>query len=49
MAAATLVQVMEFFDFAKSETAKFRGEWGNLTPEDQKQIKEGIGDGSLTY
>lgn len=29
--------------------ARFRKEWGELSTEDQQQIKAGIGDGSFNY
>ncbi len=49
MADATLVDVMHFFGFEKSEIGKFRREWNELSDEEKAQFKKGIGDGSLTY
>lgn len=52
MPEATLKQIREFFGMT---TAQFRAEWvrkeedGGLTALDREQIKQGIGDGSLTY
>lgn len=46
MAAATLKEIMAFFGMAPSEMTK---EWKSLTDKDKEQIKNGIGDGSLTY
>jgi hypothetical protein len=47
MADATLKQVIEFFGI--NPLSQFSKEWKELTPEDQAQIKAGIGDGTLTY
>jgi hypothetical protein len=46
---ATLKAVTEFFR-REGETLKgFTEEWKQLTDEDKEQIKEGIGNGTLTY
>lgn len=46
--AATVKEVKDFFGMTLAEMKK---EWinGNLTPEDKRQIMEGIGDGTLSY
>ena len=43
---ATIKQVMEFFDMP---IRVFGAEWKLLSKESQTEIKQGIGDGSLTY
>lgn len=42
----TVVDVMRYFGM---QTATFKREWGNLTDRDKADLKQGIGDGSLTY
>lgn len=54
MAAANTKEVKEFFEMGMAE---FKDEWigkdkpdhQKLTPEDKRQIAEGIGNGTLTY
>jgi hypothetical protein len=43
---ATVVDVMRFFGM---QTATFKKQWGELTDKDKADLKQGIGDGSLTY
>jgi hypothetical protein len=45
---ATPKQVMDYFGGYKGAAA-FMADWKQLTPEDQAHLKQGIGDGSLTY
>jgi len=46
---ATLKRVTEYFR-RDGETLKgFTEEWKQLTEEDKQQIKQGLGDGTLTY
>lgn len=47
MAAATMVEVMRFFDYKNA--AQFRKDWAELHGDDKEQLKNGIGDGTLTY
>lgn len=44
--AASIADVSKFFG---GNLAAFRKEWSALTPADKAQIRNGIGDGSLTY
>jgi hypothetical protein len=44
---ATLLQVKNFFDI--NPTSQFTKEWKEVSPESAEQIRNGIGDGSLTY
>jgi hypothetical protein len=46
MPDATLQQIMEFFGMPPRV---FRTEWADLTDTDKAQLREGIGNGSLTY
>jgi hypothetical protein len=48
MAEATLKDVAAFFEMP---VGAFRDEWvkGGLTEQDKNEIKEGIGNGTLTY
>ncbi|HEY1645716.1 MAG TPA: hypothetical protein VGF75_05075 [Candidatus Saccharimonadales bacterium] len=43
---ASLVDTMKFFDMSSAE---YRTEWAELTDQDKAEIREGIGNGSLTY
>jgi hypothetical protein len=48
-AEATLKQVTEYFR-REGETLKgFTEEWKQLTDTDKAQIKQGLGNGSLSY
>lgn len=47
MAEATLIQVKSYFEIESA--AEFSKEWKQLTDKDKEQLKQGIGDGSLTY
>jgi len=55
MTAANLAEVHKFFaqkvdpNSPDYSLAKFRSEWSHLTVEDKAQIRDGIGDGTLTY
>jgi len=42
----TLKEIMAFFEMP---TARFAKEWKGLSQDDKVQIKEGLGNGSLTY
>lgn len=44
---ATLNDVRKFFNI--ESVAKFSAMWKNLTDKDKAELKEGIGNGSLTY
>jgi len=46
MADATIKQVTDFFGM---KLAEFRDEWQQLSDDERQQIRQGIGDGSLTY
>jgi hypothetical protein len=41
-----MVDVMKYFGMRPAE---FRPEWNALSDEDKTQLKNGIGDGTLTY
>lgn len=47
MAESTLTAIIRYFGYPTP--AEFRKEWMELTKEDQMQIREGIGNGSMTY
>lgn len=53
MSEATLKMVREFFhtDARPMALADFRKEWtqGGLTEDDKREIREGIGNGTLNY
>jgi hypothetical protein len=57
MAAATIMDVMKFMGKrdANAETGEpggikgFQNEWKALSDEDKEQLKQGVGDGTLTY
>lgn len=44
---ASIVQVKDFFGY--DNIGEFRKQWNELTEQDKAQIREGIGNGSLTY
>jgi hypothetical protein len=44
---ATMTEVKNYFGY--TSTASFAADWRKLTDEDKEQLKNGIGDGSLTY
>lgn len=44
---ATLTETMKFFGFANM--AEFRKEWAEVTTADKKVLRDGIGNGTLTY
>ncbi len=46
MADANLKEIMAYFGMTGSQMTK---EWKLLSDEDKKEIKEGLGNGSLTY
>lgn len=49
-AQATLKQVADYFGRLPGQTLKaWTEEWKQLSDEDKEQIKDGIGDGTLTY
>ena len=45
--AATMIDVMKFFGY--DNAAAFRKDWAALSDASKTQLKQGIGDGSLTY
>ena len=47
MAEATLTDVKNFFGY--STLSDFSKDWKEVPDADRKQIRDGIGDGSLTY
>lgn len=47
MADATLAQVREFFGYPN--LSAFSADWKALPNDDREQIKQGLGDGSLSY
>jgi hypothetical protein len=50
MAAATIKAIKEFFGLRPGDTLKsFTAEWASLSDQDKEQIREGIGNGTLTY
>jgi hypothetical protein len=50
MAAATIKAVADFFGRKPGQTLKdWSEEWKLLSETDKEQIKEGIGNGTLTY
>lgn len=46
MAPATMVEVMRYFDMTP---ATFKKEWSELSDQDKMDLKNGVGNGSLTY
>jgi hypothetical protein len=50
MAAATIKVVMDYFGRKPGQTLKdWTEEWKALSEESREQIKEGIGNGTLSY
>lgn len=50
MAVATMKTVKDFFGMLPGQTLKdFTAEWSALSDEDKTQIKDGLGNESLTY
>lgn len=49
MAQATLKETAAFLRKENETLTQFSAEWKRLTDEDKEQIKEGIGNGTLTY
>lgn len=49
MAEATLKDVAAFLRKDNETLTQFSQEWKTLTDEDKRQIREGIGNGTLTY
>jgi hypothetical protein len=51
MTAATLTQVHKYFQGEDKDynLAKFRAQWAELSNDDKTQLREGIGNGTLTY
>lgn len=49
--AANIKQVREFFTHPDRPLSltEFKNDWGQMTDQDKDQIKNGIGNGSLTY
>lgn len=46
---ATLKQVTDYFRKEGQTLKGFTEEWKALSEEDKEQLKEGIGNGTLTY
>lgn len=46
MPDATLKDIMKFFGMTSQDFTK---EWKRLPEKDRKELKAGIGDGTLTY
>jgi hypothetical protein len=44
--AASMIDVMKYFEL---KAAPFRAEWNLLTEADKVQLKDGVGNGTLTY
>lgn len=49
MAAATLKQISDFFKIPGYTLKEFKKDWESLTDQDKTDLKEGIGNGTLTY
>ena len=49
MAEATLKQIADFFRKEGETLSQFAAEWKALPEEDKAQLREGIGNGTLTY
>ena len=49
MAQATLKEIADFFRLPGESLTKFGTEWKALTDEDKADLKQGIGNGTLTY
>lgn len=49
MADATLKQVADYFRKDGEPLSKFGDEWKQLSDADKADLKQGIGDGTLTY
>ncbi|HJY07982.1 MAG TPA: hypothetical protein VJ323_16810 [Bryobacteraceae bacterium] len=49
MAQATLKEVADFFRKEGESLTKFGAEWKMLSDAEKTQLREGIGNGSLTY
>lgn len=50
MAAATIKAALDYFGRKSGQTLKdITEEWKKLTEQDKEQLKEGIGNGTLTY
>ena len=50
MAAATIKQVTDFFGRLPGQTLKdWTAEWSALDETEKAQIRDGIGNGTLTY
>lgn len=52
MAAATIKDVSDYFktgDPDRDKLGNFKNEWTALTDKDKAEIKQGLGDGTLTY
>lgn len=49
MAEVSIAKIKDFFGLNGKTLKAFTEEWKALTDEDKAQIKQGIGDGTLTY
>lgn len=49
MAAATIKQVTDYFRREGQTLKEWTAEWNQLSEEEKAQLKEGIGNGTLTY
>lgn len=46
---AGLAQVQKFFATPDYNMAQFRSDWSKLSDADKTQLRQGLGDGTLTY
>jgi hypothetical protein len=46
---ATILDVKKYFGYGTGEAAQFRQEWDALSDKDKADLKNGIGNGTLTY
>ena len=49
MATATLKDVMAFLRKDNETITEFSKEWKSLSEQDKQDLKQGIGNGTLTY
>lgn len=49
MATATLKTVADYFKQSGETLKDFRDQWERLTDQDKADLKQGLGDGSLSY
>lgn len=49
MAQATLKTVADYFKLPGETLKDFRAQWDALSDQDKTDLKNGLGDGTLTY